>query len=103
MMEFFFPLLSCLREKTYPKILLLLYIFLIYIFVVFTYFLFIYLLMLFFSLPGESTTAVELQPETVQGCEVWQSEECKVQGKPMWYLQTRVLRRERKQSADSSR
>ena len=76
---------------------------LIYIFVVFTYFLFIYLLMLFFSLPGESTTAVELQPETVQGCEVWQSEECKVQGKPMWYLQTRVLRRGRKQSADSSR
>ena len=65
-----FPLLSCLREKTYPKILLLLYIFLIYIFVVFTYFLFIYLLMLFFSLPGESTTAVKLQPETVQGCEV---------------------------------
>ena len=52
MMECFFPLLSCLREKTYPKILLLLYIFLIYIFVVFTYFLFIYLLMLFFSLPG---------------------------------------------------
>ena len=103
MMECFFLCFYVWGKKTYPKILLLLYTFLIYIFVVFTYFLFIYLPMLFFSLPGESTTAVELQPETVQGCEVWQSEECKVQGKPMWYLQTRVLRRGRKQSADSSR
>lgn len=103
MMECFFLCFHVWGKKTYPKILLLWYIFLIYIFVVFTYFLFIYLLMLFFSLPAESTTAVELQPETVRGCEVWQSEECKVQGKPMWYLQTRVLRRGRKQSADSSR